>query len=204
MLQVRSLTARRGMRQVFRQIDFSIAWGGALIVTGRNGSGKSTLLRIIAGLLPATAGDIIWQDNTVRHDAYDLRAAINYIGHLDALKAELTVAEQIKYWRALDPAFAGADIKTVLVPLRLEKLHDKPVRYLSAGQKRRLSLTRLAMKPAQLWLLDEPATALDADSQQDLIQMIETHRAKGGGVIIATHQTLPLHDAITLIIEGVS
>ena len=155
-----------------------------MLVTGPNGSGKSSLLRLLAGFLPLFEGKISWHSKPIR-DVTSHHANLHYIGHLDALKPELTVAETIGYWQALR---GDNGTQNILHAFGLESLHSTPVKHLSAGQKRRLTLSRLMMGDAPLWLLDEPTTALDQTGQKLLTDLIAKHRAKGGMAIIAAHQ----------------
>jgi heme exporter protein A len=138
-----------------------------------------------------------WNNVTIDPASTDHRARINYIGHLDAVKTELTAAQQLAYWQTLDPPDfrQQPSLSSLLTAAGLTGLDDCPVRALSAGQKRRLSLTRLLMRPAPLWLLDEPATALDSAGQNLLADRIAAHRAAGGAAIIATHQPLGIPEA---------
>lgn len=192
MLKVQNLSCRRGGRVVFCDTGFSVEPGGFLLVTGANGSGKSTLLRILAGLLPPKSGHIHWRSANIAEDSAAHRARLHYIGHLDAVKPGLIVREMLDYWRALRGA-AKNDLAS-LDAFGLEKLADRPIRSLSAGQKRRLSLTRLVLDTAPLWLLDEPTTALDSEGQSLLIAQIARHRASGGIVVAATHDELAVPD----------
>jgi heme exporter protein A len=193
MLKVQSLSCQRGRHLVFRDISFSLEAGALMLVTGANGSGKSSLLRVLAGLLPAADGAVLWQEEPVATDAEAHRERLHYIGHLDAVKPELTAGETVDYWRALRPSPTRTD--SVLDTFRLGALSEKPVRYLSAGQKRRLALTRLMLDDAPLWLLDEPTTVLDQDGQKILSDLITAHRMKGGIAITAMHHALDLPDA---------
>jgi heme exporter protein A len=190
MLEVRSLSCRRAMRLVLRDVAFRLAPGGAMLVMGANGSGKSTLLRLLAGLLPTHGGDILWQDKVITKDMAAHSARLRYLGHLDAVKPALTGGEMLDYWQALG-------ISTVPEAFGITSLLSRPIRTLSAGQKRRLSLSRLSFD-APLWLLDEPSAALDADGQAMLIDHIEKHRAAGGMAVIATHDRLDLRNAENL------
>lgn len=184
MLKASSLSCRRGRRLVFAQLGLDLAAGDLLLVTGANGSGKSSLLRILAGLLEPAEGELFWQGEKINDPAAH-RARLSYIGHLDALKPELTVDETLSYWNLLG---GGKGAKNLPTQFGLGGLAATPVRRLSAGQKRRLSLARLAQKDAPLWLLDEPATALDILGQKLLADLLAQHRAKGGVAVVAAHQ----------------
>jgi heme exporter protein A len=201
MLSVQNLSCRRSGRCVFRRIGFSVAAGGGMLVTGPNGSGKSTLLRVLAGLILPATGQVQWLGADIDADAAAHRARFHYIGHLDAVKPGLTVREMLGYWRLLDIA-AHYDAAQALDVFALGPLLDRPVRSLSAGQKRRLSLTRLLLGDAPLWLLDEPTTALDAAGQLLLKQRIAEHRAKGGIAVVASHDPLHLPDMQIVAMEG--
>lgn len=192
MLKVEQLACRRGARLIFRDIGFALAAGGLLRVTGANGSGKSSLLRVLAGLLPAAEGTLTWHGEPISTDPDAHRERLHYIGHLDAVKPELTGRETLDYWQALHGLSGMHD------PFGLGNLLDKPARILSAGQRRRLALTRLTMGDAPLWLLDEPSASLDAAGMKTLTDMIAMHRAKGGMVIAAMHDALDALDAQTL------
>ncbi len=169
--EARALRVERGGRNIFSDLSFSLTSGEALLVTGANGAGKSTLLRALAGLLPLVAGEILIKP------AQELnRAALcHYVGHADALKASLTVAENLAFWSnmlavATAPelgfdATNAASVDTALTQLGLAHASDLPAAYLSAGQRRRAALARLLTVPRPLWLLDEPLTALDAAAQ---------------------------------------
>jgi heme exporter protein A len=197
LFQVENLACRRSLRLVFKNVSFALEGGAALLATGPNGSGKSTLLRVLAGLLPAVQGAIYWSGGVV--DWADHRARLHYIGHHDAVKPELTVTETLDYWHALRP---GRVVHSLPVGLGLDALRDRPLRILSAGQRRRLALARLAMDDAPLWLLDEPATSLDHAGLDTLIHLIEQHRAKGGIAIIAAHHGMNLPGAQALSLAG--
>jgi heme exporter protein A len=176
------VSAFRGERLVLRDVRLSVADGGAALLLGANGAGKSTLLRVLAGLKRPEAGHVQWRGQDVAEPGADLA----YLGHLDAVKLGLTVRENLAF-----PAASGA----ALGPLGLGPLADVPVRFLSAGQRRRVALARLAGRGAGLWLLDEPTLGLDAASVEALGALLAAHRAAGGAVVAATHLPLPLPDA---------
>lgn len=170
--------------------------GDALVVLGRNGAGKSTLLRALAGHLRLSAG-------SVRFDAGDAGAPLaekaHYIGHADGLKAALTALENLEFWATMlgfDAKAHGAlSPQAALKKIGLARIGDFPVGYLSAGQKRRVALARLLVAHRPLWILDEPATALDVAAQQQFAQTMAEHRADGGFIVAATHAPLGLVDA---------
>jgi heme exporter protein A len=198
MFEASSLSCRRSARLVFRDVSFRLMPGDLLQVIGANGSGKSTLLRGLAGLLPFAGGGLCWQGASVSDDPDAHRARLHYVGHLDALKSELTGDEMLSYWQLLWPeaAMSGDDL------FGINAFRCKPLRYLSAGQKRRLSLSRLMLGDAPLWLLDEPTTALDSGGQDLLIRCFAAHRAKGGIVIAAVHHLLDMPQVQTLAMPG--
>ena len=190
-----ALACRRGERLVFAGLDFALPPGGALVLTGPNGSGKSSLLRLMAGLSRPEAGRIAWDGADIATDPAAHRARLHFIGHQDAVKPVLTVAESLAFWAGMR---GGADVAAGLARFRLAALAEWPCRLLSAGQRRRLALARLVASPARLWLLDEPATGLDSEALADLVAAIEAHRRAGGAVALSTHQALELEGASEL------
>jgi heme exporter protein A len=192
----RDLTCIRGERIVFSGLDFRLGAGGALVVAGPNGSGKSSLLRLMAGLLPAAAGGLDWDGEDVGEDPDAHRGRLHYVGHLDAVKAVLTVAENLAFWAGLrHPGDVGAPVRAALAAFAMEPLAEVPARFLSAGQRRRLNLARLIAASAPLWLLDEPTTGLDAAATAGLEDALARHRAGGGMAVVATHAALRLNAA---------
>jgi heme exporter protein A len=185
-LQAQGLAAFRGERLVFAGLSFAVADGGALLLTGPNGSGKSTLLRVLAGLGRAEAGRLLWNGEDALADLPTHAARVRYLGHQDAVKPGLTVAENLRFWGG------RAAISQALEAVDLLRLADLPARMLSAGQKRRLAIARLAIGHAALWLLDEPTLGLDTASVARFGGMLAAHRAHGGIVVAATHLPLPL------------
>ena len=180
------MAAIRGERLVFAGVNFILAPGEALLLVGPNGSGKSTLLRILAGLGRLAGGRLLWGDEDALADRTTHADRVAYLGHQDAVKPGLTVGENLQLWGDPTPGLAAMD---------LERLIDLPGRMLSAGQKRRLALARLAINPAPIWLLDEPTLGLDTASVARLGKVLADHRARGGMVVAATHLPLPLPDA---------
>jgi heme exporter protein A len=190
-LSGRDLACLRGGREVFAGLNFSADSGEALLVTGHNGAGKTTLLRLIAGLLEPAQGEIELVGGAP--DA-SLPEQAHYLGHRDALKPALTVLENLQFWYA----FLGgrdAPAASALDPVGLAGLAGLPAGYLSAGQRRRLSVARLLAAPRPVWLLDEPTAALDTAGQQRLLGLMHAHLAGGGIIVAATHGPLGLAGA---------
>ncbi len=196
------LACRRGDRVVFARLDFRLAAGDALVLTGANGSGKSSLLRLMAGLLAPAAGRLSWGGLPLAREPAAWHAALHYVGHLDATKPALTPREMLGYWAALHSPDDEPAIPTALAAFGLAAVADWPCRWLSAGQRRRLALARLLAAPAPIWLLDEPTAALDSDGEERLAAAIAEHRARGGRVAVATHQPLDLDGAHELRLDA--
>ena len=175
------LLCRRGERVVFRHLGFALRPGGVLLLRGPNGSGKSSLLRLMAGLLRPAAGELRWDGQRIEAEAEDHRRQLAFLGHLDAIKPALRVAENLGFWcgaGAVEPALAALGIAS-LAPLS--------ARFLSAGQRRRLALARIVASAAPLWLLDEPTNALDDEAEAMFAAALASHRARGGMAAIALH-----------------
>jgi heme exporter protein A len=192
-LSASGLQCLRGGREVFADVEFSLTSREALLVTGRNGSGKSSLLRMIAGLLRAASGNLTLEGGDGEHT---IGEQTHYLGHQDALKPSLSVAENLCFWT--DYLGGHGETKAALAALGLDALADLPAAYLSAGQKRRLSLARLVAINRPIWLLDEPNAALDAAAQNILTGLMRGHLAAGGLIVATTHGPLGLDAARTL------
>jgi heme exporter protein A len=194
-VDVEDLTCRRSGRVVLDRVSLSLTGGAVLVLRGPNGAGKTTLLRALAGLLPIERGTlrIDGADQARNGDAYAEKVV--YAGHLDAIKPQLTVAENLAFWGTL---FGEPDVAPALAAFDLAAIAERPAHACSAGQKRRLGLARLLVSPARpLWLLDEPTVSLDAASNALLMGRIRTHVRDGGAAIVATHVPLDLPDART-------
>jgi heme exporter protein A len=179
----------RGGREVFAGLNFSVGSGEALLVTGRNGAGKSSLLRVIAGLVRPSGGRLDLDGGT---DA-SIGEQAHYLGHQDAVKPALSVLENLSFWA--DYLGARGNPMTALKTVDLGALADLPAAYLSAGQKRRLSIARLLAVKRPIWLLDEPTSALDAPSQAMLAKVMQAHLRGRGLIVAATHGTIGLPHA---------
>lgn len=194
-LLVKGLAAERGGRRLFAGISFEIGGGELLAVTGPNGAGKSTLLRVLAGLLPATEGEVA----LLPAGDQPMRLSIAYLGHLDALKGAETVGENLRFWRSLAES-PGAPVIDALETVALAHLDDTPASYLSAGQRRRVAIARLLVDPRPLWLLDEPTNALDSASERMMGEVLSRHLGSGGLAVAASHTPLPIPPNATLAI----
>jgi heme exporter protein A len=188
------LACLRGERGVFAGVSFAVESGQALIVSGRNGAGKSSLLRMIVGLLPTAAGRLTLEGGDPE---LSIAEQAHYLGHQDALKGSLSVAENLGFWAG----FFGlrlADLRGPLETVGLAGLAGLPAAYLSAGQRRRLSIARLVAVPRPIWLLDEPASTLDAAAQDRLAELMKAHLAGGGLILAASHGPIGLSGALEL------
>jgi heme exporter protein A len=182
-----NLVLSRGGRVIVEDLSFRLPGGSALLLTGANGSGKTTLLRALAGFLRPAAGAIRLEGADAEREPGELA---HFVGHLDGIKAHLSVGENLGFWGAyLD---GSGDVAAALDAFALTGLADIPAGYLSAGQKRRLALARLAVAKRPIWLLDEPTVSLDTASVALLVAAIESHIAGGGVAVIATHVPLAL------------
>jgi heme exporter protein A len=187
-LSGRGVRCVRGGREVFCGLDFDASAGEALAVTGPNGSGKTSLLRLIAGLLTLSGGSIELQGGD---GELTLAEQAHYLGHRDALKPSLSVLENLLFWRH----FLGgelSDAEANLTAAGLDHAANLPAAYLSAGQRRRLSIARLLAARRPIWLLDEPTSALDAAGQAMFASLMRDHLSRGGLIVAATHAPLGL------------
>ena len=185
-LSGRGVRCVRGGREVFAGLDFAASAGEALAVTGPNGSGKTSLLRLIAGLLTVAGGSIGLEGG---EGELTLPEQAHYLGHRDALKPALSVKENLEFWREF---FGGEafDLAESLAAVGLDHAAHLPAAFLSAGQRRRLSIARLLAARRPIWLLDEPTNALDAAGQALFAALMGDHLARGGLIIAATHAPL--------------
>lgn len=190
-LIIDNLTQMRGTRLLHENLSFDLSSGEGLVLTGPNGVGKTTLLRTIAGFIPPLSGTVSLAG--AGEDAH-VAEHCHFVGHLNAVKASLTVAENLAFWADFLGAAPGRPatdaVEAAMERLTLVDLADIPAGYLSAGQRRRLGLARLLVAKRPIWLLDEPTVSLDAASRAIVDQLVAGHIKSGGMAIVATH--LPL------------
>jgi len=187
LLSAHQLSCVRQDRVLFEQLDLQLHAGEVLQIAGKNGAGKSSLLRLLAGLAEPDDGDIRYQQVPLLQSADDYAENLCFIGHLAGVQPQLTALENLAFWRACF-ALKPADDWALLAQLGLAGLEDIPCQQLSAGQQRRVSLARLWLTKAQIWILDEPFTALDQSAIAALTRRIATHCETGGAVLLTSHQ----------------
>lgn len=199
----RALGCRRGRRALFRGLDLALPRGSITWLRGTNGSGKTSLLRLLAGLSAPAEGEVLWHGRPTRAATSEVRAGIVYIGHLNALKDDLTLAEAVTFHAALAGlANPAAKAWAALDRLGLSSRRQAPVRTLSQGQRRRGALARLALDDApRCWILDEPYDALDRHSVELLSALITAHAERGGSVLLTSHQAVSLQGATEFDLE---
>lgn len=185
---VTKLSSFRNERLIFRNINFSLSEGEAIIIQGPNGVGKSTLLRILAGFKKPDTGVIYWKKENVFQNYSEYLQNIAWLGHNDALKSSLTLKENLLLYAKL----YKTDLTEALTKLNLLHYINTPVRLLSAGQKRRAALARILLKPAKLWFLDEPTVGLDHKTIIKLADIFMAFQKQGGIILASTHVPLPL------------
>lgn len=204
LLSTRDLACRRGRRWLFRGLQMALPAGSITWLRGTNGSGKTSLMRILAGLSQPTDGEVLWRGDPISRASQASRRGLLYIGHSNALKEDLSLAEAVGFLATLadlDRPLQRA--QAALERLGLASRRDAPVRTLSQGQRRRGALARLVLDEApRAWLLDEPFDALDQPGVGQLARLIEGHAARGGAVLLTSHQAVDLAGAATLDLEA--
>lgn len=189
-LEIAAVSVRRGDRLLFDNVSLTLTCGDIVHVRGLNGSGKTTLLRIVAGLTDAESGEVRWHGTPIHETRQAYGAALNWCGHKDGLKSDLTVAENLRFAQQLAGIDAPAAIRAAAARLGIDHLLDLPTGVLSAGQRRRAALARLPLSEAEVWLLDEPFTNLDTEGGGIVRNLITAHADAGGVAMIAAHNDL--------------
>jgi heme exporter protein A len=191
MLEADNLECVRGDRRLFAGVGFRLEAGELLYLQGKNGAGKTSLLRMLIGLLPPETGEIRWQGKPIGSDEF--RSDLCYLGHLNAIKEELTPLENLlAAARLADEPLSEDDALDALEQVGLAGREDLACRYLSQGQKRRVALARLVKEKRPLWILDEPFVALDVAAVDWLAGIISGHLQRGGLAVMTTHQQVTI------------
>ncbi len=190
--KVNNLQCIRRDNILFQELGFILEDGGLLQIDGVNGSGKSSLLQMCIGLIQATEGNITWNSENINTSRYQFQSDMTYFGHTNGVKAGLTVLENMKVMHALSGSKNNINYSSILDQIGLSGMEDVLLSRMSAGQNRRVGLTRIFMTTSKLWLLDEPFNALDKNGKKIIEQLIVKHCAAGGMVIFATHQTMEI------------
>lgn len=201
MLKVAGLHLWRGDRHVLRGVSFEGAAGRCVLLTGRNGAGKTSLIRVIAGLLEAEEGEVSWRGRSTRGHRHDFHSELSYLGHEPPLKGDLNARENLRFLVGIRRVTTPAEIDSALARTGATPFADRPVRMLSAGQKRRVALAGVVLSQTVLWLLDEPTTNLDVDGQQLVSDLIEEQLSREGVVVAAVHHAMPLPESRVLPLE---
>lgn len=200
-LVVKNLSVVRGEDQIFSALSFSVPVGTALIIRGANGVGKSSLLRVLAGLLEPESGQIILDNPDSEFANVPLSELCHYLSNENAMKGSLSVAENLSFWQE----FAGQphlSVDEALEMVGLDGLQVVPFAHLSTGQRRRIAIARLLISYRPIWLLDEPVSGLDAQSEAQFSELMKVHLEDGGIIVAATHVALGLEQATHLDMDG--
>ena len=193
-LHAHGISVERGGRLVIHDLSFMVGSGHALLLKGANGAGKTTLLRALAGFLPLASGQLELEGGEAESA---IGEQSHFVGHQNANKPSMTVIENLEFWSAFNDG-APETVNQAMKALDLARLAHIPAGYLSAGQRRRLGLARLLVSERSIWLLDEPTTALDVESQSALMAVCNNHVRAGGIIIAATHMPLALENSSEL------
>ena len=202
MLKAENLSYYRDGHQIFSGINFEVKDGTCMFVKGHNGSGKTTLLRLLAGFLPMQEGKVIFNEENIFNNHDLLAQHIDYIGHVNAIKNQMTAWDNLRFWNSVSEPAERVNLTTNFKdPMLINNFKDKPIAFCSAGQTRRVALSRLTTSNKKLWLLDEPTASLDLNAVHSFSKMIERHCLHGGLAIIAVHNDLKVNKIDSKSIE---
>ncbi len=194
LLQTSDLTCVKDDRVLFENLNLSLSEGQILLVEGKNGSGKTSLLRILTGLNLPESGEVLWQGQPISEVGPEYYEQVNYVGHHDGIKRDLTCLENLRLVQAMGKPMP-IDLDDALDKVNLYRFGDNFVATLSAGQKRRLALARLVVTEAKLWIMDEPFTSLDKASMAMFQEMFEKHLANGGVIVMTSHHDIEMKNS---------
>ncbi len=193
-LSVQQLCCFRDDRELFRDLNFTLESGQALFIEGRNGSGKTSLIRILTGLRPPESGEVVWCGENINRLGHEYCRHFVYVGHLNGVKENLSVIENLKMARVLGQTSSGLALDAALEQVHLTHFEDSMVHTLSAGQHRRLALARMLVIGSPLWIMDEPFTALDKYGVELFESLLKTHTDNGGMAVMTSHHEMNLQD----------
>lgn len=199
LLAARELYCERDERVLFSRLDLELREGQVLQIQGSNGSGKTTLLRILCGLNDHYQGELSWRGQLLRDNREDFLACLLYLGHRVGVNRILSPLENLRWTCNIHAPVADESLLHALARLGLRGYEYTPCHMLSAGQQQRVSLARLLASPAPLWVLDEPFTTLDARGVADLEELLASHVAAGGAVLVTTHHKLSVRTGLSII-----
>ena len=189
---INNLECIRQNNILFQDLNITIKDGELLQISGANGCGKSSLLQICTGLMEPTSGDILWGNKSIKNYRYEFQSNILYLGHTNAIKSALTVEENMKIIHALAGLKSKIDYSAILEEIGMPNMNEMFTHNLSAGQKRRVGLTRLFMSQSKIWYLDEPFNALDKQGKKIIEKIIVEHCKNGGIVFFTAHQKIEI------------
>lgn len=188
MLEVNHISCLRGDQVFFDDLSFDVTEGSAWVFTGKNGAGKTTLLSALVKLFPLSSGEVLWNGKSVQSQLYEFHSKVVLLGHKLGLKGRETPVEHLKRWASYQKCSAE-HVLEILKKWGIDDPH-KQIRTYSAGQQKRITLSRLLLQPKKLWLLDEPTSQLDTRGKEILAALVKEHRANGGAVVACTHEAL--------------
>ena len=194
-LRAENLHLWRAERHVLDAVELTVRAGELLQITGANGAGKTTLLRALCGLNQLEEGRVLWNEQDVREDRHAFHASLLYLGHEPPLKPDLSGVENLGFWNGMRHRLTRAAIVESLDMTGAGEFGSRPVRTLSAGQRRRVALASLVLASVPIWLLDEPTTNLDSDGQQLVASLLDVHLQSGGLAVVAVHHALGVDPA---------